>query len=126
MVAPAVAALGNEIVNPAFALGISRIPVLHRRIFDLRPFERDEFHDRGVQLVLVALRRRAALKIGDITSAVSDNQRALELARVSLIDTEISGKLHWAANARRNINKRSVRENGAVQCGEKVVGLRGG
>src|ERR1700739_4384832 len=100
MIAPAVAALGDEIVNSALAFRIARIPVLHGRIFNFRPFERDEFHDRGMQLVFIALGCRAALEIGDITSSVGDNQRALELARVSLIDTEISGKLRRATNAR--------------------------
>src|SRR6185437_16905395 len=40
--AAAVAALGDEIVDAALAFGIARIPVLHRRIFDLGIVERDE------------------------------------------------------------------------------------
>src|SRR5258705_6653796 len=35
IVAAAVATLGDEIVDAAFAFGIAGIPVLHRRIFDL-------------------------------------------------------------------------------------------
>src|SRR5208337_4687019 len=58
--AAAVAALGDEIVYAAAAFRIARIPVLHRRVLDLRVLEGDEFDDGGVQLVLVALRRGAA------------------------------------------------------------------
>src|SRR5439155_26976165 len=49
------AALGHEIVDAALALGVARIPVLHGRIFDLRILMRDQFDDRGVQLVFIAL-----------------------------------------------------------------------
>ena len=52
--AAAIAALGDEIVDAAVALGVARIPVLHGRIFDLGVVERDQFDHRGVQLVLVA------------------------------------------------------------------------
>ena len=47
--AAAIAALGDEIVDAALALGVAGIPVLHRRIFDLGIVERDQFDDRGVQ-----------------------------------------------------------------------------
>ena len=52
--AAAVAALGHEIVDAALALRITRIPVLHRRVFDLGVVEGDELDHRGVELVLVA------------------------------------------------------------------------
>src|ERR1700722_16524788 len=58
--AAAIAALGDEIVDAALALGIPGVPVLHRRIFDFRVLVRDQLDDRRMQLVLVALRRRAA------------------------------------------------------------------
>src|SRR5581483_9589849 len=85
----AVAALGDEIEDAAFALGVARIPVLHRRILDLGVVERDELDHGGVQLVLVAHRRGAAFEIGDVGALVGDDQRALELAGVALIDAEI-------------------------------------
>src|SRR6185295_7575397 len=40
-VAAAVAALGDEVVDAAFAVSVAGIPVLHRRIFDLGVVERD-------------------------------------------------------------------------------------
>ena len=83
LVAAAGAALGDEIVDAALALGVARIPVLHGRIFDLRILVRDQLDDRGMELVFVALRRGAAFEIADIGALVGDEQRALELARSS-------------------------------------------
>jgi hypothetical protein len=56
--AAAVAALGDEIVDAALALGVARIPVLHRRILDLGVVERDQLDHRGMQ----AGSRRAAAR----------------------------------------------------------------
>src|SRR6267142_5734965 len=85
IVAAAVAALGDEIVDAALAFRIAGIPVLHRRIFDLGIVERDQFDDGSVQLVFVALRRGAAFEIADVGALVGDDQRALELAGVALV-----------------------------------------
>jgi hypothetical protein len=78
----AVAALGDEVVDAALAVLVARIPVLHRGVLDLGVVQRDQFDHGGVQLVLVALRRRAAFQIGDVAALVGDDQRALELAGV--------------------------------------------
>src|SRR5258705_364518 len=43
IVAPAIAALGDEIVDSALAFGVAGIPILHRLIFDLGVIERDQF-----------------------------------------------------------------------------------
>src|SRR5207249_9837867 len=43
--AAAGAALGDEIVDAALALGVARIPVLHGRIFDLRVRMLDQLDD---------------------------------------------------------------------------------
>src|SRR5687767_12230471 len=51
--AAAVAALGDEVVDPALALLIAWVPVLNGGIFDLRIVECDQLHDRRMQLVLV-------------------------------------------------------------------------
>src|SRR5439155_8963340 len=64
------AALGHEIVDAALALGVARVPVLHGRVFDLRVLMRDQLDNRGMQLVLVALRRGAAFEIADIGALV--------------------------------------------------------
>src|SRR3954467_10783444 len=72
IVAAAVAALGDEIVDAALAFGIAGVPVLYRRIFDFGIVERHQFDHGGVQLVLVALRRGAAFEIADIGALVGD------------------------------------------------------
>src|SRR3546814_18071643 len=54
-------ALGDEIVDPALALGVAGIPVLHGRILDLGILERDQFDHCRMELVFVAHRRGAAL-----------------------------------------------------------------
>ena len=65
-VTPADAALGNEVVDPALAVLITGIPVLHGRVFDLGIGQRDKFHNSSVKLVLIPLRRGAAFQIADI------------------------------------------------------------
>src|SRR5205823_45593 len=75
--AAAGAALGHEIVDAALTLGVTRVPVLHGRVLDLRVLVRDQLDHRGVQLVLVALRRGAAFEIADIGALVGDQQGAL-------------------------------------------------
>ena len=77
----ALAALGHEIVNAALAVLVARIPVLHRRIFDFARLQRDQLDHRGVQLVFVAHRRRAAFQVADVAAFVGDDQRPLELPR---------------------------------------------
>ena len=62
--AAAVAALGHEVIDAALAVLVAGVPVLHGRVLDLGVVERDQLDDRGVQLVLVAHRRRAALEVG--------------------------------------------------------------
>ena len=109
---------------PPRPFGVARIPVLHRRVLDLGIVERDELDHRRVELVLVALRRRAALEVGHVGALVGDDQRALELAGVLLVDAEIGRQLHRAAHARRHVDERPVREDGRVQRREEVVGHR--
>src|SRR6476620_5360939 len=121
IVAATIATLGYEIVDTALALGVAGIPVLHRRIFDLGIVKRDQLDHRGVQLVFVELRRGAALEVADIGALVGDDQRALELAGVALVDAEIGRQLHRTANARRYIDERAVRKHRGVQGGEEIV-----
>ena len=104
----AIAALGDEIVDAADPVLVARIPVLHRGIFDLGAFQRHQLHHGGVQLVLVAHRRRAAFEIGNIGAFVGHDQRAFELARVAGVDAEIGGKLHRAAHALGHIDECAV------------------
>ena len=122
--AAAVAALGDEVVDAALAVLVARIPVLDGRIFDLGVVERDQFDHRGMKLVLVARRRGAAFEVAHVGALVGDDQRALELAGVLLVDAEIGRKLHRAAHARRHVDERAVGEHRRVERGEEIVGDR--
>ena len=82
-------ALGDEIEDPALALGVARIPVLDGRVFHLGILVREDLDHRGVELVLVAHRRGAAFEVGDVAALVGDDQGALELAGILGIDAEI-------------------------------------
>ncbi len=124
VLAPAIAALGDEIVDAALAVLVAGIPVLHRRIFDLGVVERDQLDHGGVQLVLVAHRRGAAFEIAHVSALVGDDQRALELAGALGVDAEIGGELHRAAHARRHVDERAVGEHRRIERGVEIVGDR--
>ncbi len=118
------AALGDEIVNAALAVLVAGIPVLHRGVFDFRVVERDEFHDRRVQLVFIAHRRGAAFEIAHLRAFVGDDERALELAGLRGVDAEIGRKLHRTAHALGDVAERAVGEDGGIQRGKKIVRVR--
>jgi hypothetical protein len=61
-----IAALGHEVVDAADPVLVARIPVLHRRVLDAGVIQRHQLDHGGMQLVLVAHRRGAAFKIGDV------------------------------------------------------------
>ena len=119
--AAALAALGDEIVDAADAAFIARIPVLHGRVLDEGIVERHQFHDRGVQLVLIAHRRRAAFQIADVGIRVRDDQRALELPGIGRIDAEIGGQLHRATHALGNVDEGAVGEHRRIQRRVEIV-----
>ena len=118
------AALGHEVEDAAFAFFVAGIPVLHRRVFDLRVVERDQFDDRGMQLIFIAHRRGAAFEVTDGRPFVSDDERPLELSRSGAVDAEVGRQLHRTANTFRDVAERAVAEHGAVERREKVVGVR--
>ena len=117
-------ALGDEVVDAAPALGVAGVPVLHRAVLDGGVVQRHQLDHRGVQLVLVAHRRGAALQVGDVAAFLGDDQRALELAGALRVDAEIGGQLHRAAHALRDVDEGAVGEDRAVQRREEVVALR--
>ena len=116
-------ALGHEVVDAATALGIAGIPILDGRVFDLGIVHSDQLHHRGVKLVLVALRRRAAFEIADVAAGFGDDQCSLELASVACVDSEIGAELHWTAHALRDIDEGAVAEDRGVEAGVVVVGM---
>ena len=123
-VAAARAALGDEVVDAAFAVLVARVPVLDGRVLDGRLFERDQFDHRRVQLVLVAHRRRAAFEVADEGPILGDDQRPLELPGVGRVDAEVGAQLHRAAHALGDVGEAAVAEDGRVERGEEVVGVR--
>ena len=105
----ALAALGDEVVDAALAVLVARVPVLHRRVLDLRVVERHQLDHRGVELVLVAHGRGAALEVAHVRAFLGDDQRPLELAGVRGVDAEVGGQLHRAAHALRDVAEASRR-----------------
>ena len=73
-------ALGDEIEDSAQAVFIAGVPVLHRRVLDVRVVQGDKLDHRGVQLVGVELGSGATLKVRDRSALLGHDQRALELA----------------------------------------------
>ena len=74
-----------------------------------------------MKLVLVALGRRAAFEIADIGALLGDDQRALELTGVLLVDAEIGRELHRAAHAGRHEDERAVGEDRGIQRRVEIV-----
>ena len=56
-----------------------------------------------------------------MAACIGDDQSALELTGLGGIDPEVGGQLHRTAYARRHIDERSIREDGRIQRGVKVV-----
>ena len=87
----AVAALGDEVVHTSTSFGITRIPILNCGVFHLRTVMNNDFHDGGVQLVLITHRCGATFQVGYIAVIIRHDKRAFKLPRVGCVDTEVSG-----------------------------------
>ncbi len=116
-------ALGDEIVDAAAPLLVARVPVLDGRIFHLGVALNDDFDHGGMQLVFVALRRRAPFEVAHVGALVGDDERAFELPRSRRINAEIGRKLHRAAHPLRDVAERAVREDGGIQRRVEIVGM---
>src|SRR5690606_28653557 len=77
VLAAAGAPLGDDVVDAALAVLVARVPVLHRRVLDLRVLHGAQLDPGRVQLVLVAHGRRAALEVADVAALVGDDEGAL-------------------------------------------------
>src|SRR5690606_34189731 len=115
VVATAIAENDNEVVDAALTLTTAQVPVLHRRVLDLSIIQRDQFNDCRMKLVLVTLRSGTTFQIRDVRSLFRDDQRAVELTGIALVDAEIGGKLHRATNALRNVHERTVGKDCGIQ-----------
>ena len=87
---PANSTFGYKIIDTAFPLFISRIPVLHRAVFHFRIFFHDNLHNRCMQLILIPLRSRTSLQIAYIRIILRHDERPFELSCILSIDSEIS------------------------------------
>ena len=115
------AALGDEVVDPAHALVVAGVPVLHGGVLDRGARQRDELDDGSMELVFVALRRRAPLQVADRRPFLGDDQRPLELPGARGIDPEIGREVHRAVHALRDEHEGAVGEDRRVEGGEVVV-----
>ena len=108
------AALGDEIEDV-------RTPVLDGDVLDLGALQGDEFDHGAVQRRRLEFRRRAAFHVHHLAAFIGDDERALELAEVFRVDSEIGLKRVLHLHARRHVDKRAAGEDGAVQRAELVV-----
>src|SRR5262249_61870118 len=75
--ARAFVALGDEVIDAPAPLLVARVPVLHRRVFDLRVVQRYEFDDGGVQLVLIEFWSCTAFEISYEAARFGVDRRTL-------------------------------------------------
>jgi hypothetical protein len=76
------AALGDEVVDATTPCSSPGYQFCTVEYLMKRVVVRDQLHHRGVQLVLVALRRGAAFEVADVAAFLGNDQRALELPGV--------------------------------------------
>ena len=88
--AGAQAAFGHEVIDAATAILVAGVPVLHSGVLDLSVFQRNEFYHGSMQLIFIAHRRCAALKVAHMGASVGNDQCALKLPGIAFIDAEIS------------------------------------
>ena len=115
------AAFGDEVVDAAPALGVTRIPVLHCRVLDLGVIQRNQLHHRCMQLVLIPHWRGAALQIAHRGSLLRHNQCPFKLARIRRVDAEIRGQFHRAPHAFGDETERPVAKHRRVKRRKVIV-----
>ena len=77
-----------------------------------------------MQLVLITHRRRAAFKIAHVAVIIGHDERALKLARVTCVNTEVTAQLHRTAHTLGDVHKRTVTEHSGVEGSREVVTVR--
>ena len=117
----AVTSFGYKVIHTTFTFSITRIPVLHSRIFHFRTVKHHDFHNCRVQLVFITHRCRTSFQVRDITVIICNNQRTFKLSGIGRIDTEVRRQLHRTANPLRNIHKRTITKHSRVQCGKEII-----
>ena len=122
--APADSSFSNEIINSAFSILIPGIPILYRTVFHFCIFLDDDFHNRCMQLIFIALRSGTTFQITHISLIFSNNQCTFELSCIPGIDPEISRQFHRTTYPFRNIDKRTIAEYGRIQSSKIIIMIR--
>ena len=117
------AALCYQIIDATLAVLVAGIPVLHGAVLDFGSILDNNLYDGSVQLILVTHRRRAALQIRHVGIIVGHDERALKLACLGCVNTEIGGQFHRAPHAFGDIDKRAITEYSRIQCSIKIIGI---
>ena len=99
-------ALGDEVVH---VVG----PVLDRRVAAAGALLHDDLDDGGVQRVRGVDGRRAALDVVHVGTLVDDDQRALELAHVLGVDSEVGLERDLDVHALGHVDERPAGPHGA-------------
>ena len=118
------AALGHEVVDPAQPVLVPGVPVLHGAVLDRGAVQGHQLHHRRMQLVGVELGGGAALQVAHAGAFLGDDEGALELARVLVVDAEVGAEVHGAGDALGDEDEAAVCEHRAVEGRVEVVGGR--
>ncbi len=119
-----VASLGHKIEDATLSVLITRIPVLHGRVFYLGIVLDDNLDDSRMELVLITHWCGTSLQVRYVCIIIGDNQGTLKLTCVAGIDTEVTTQLHRTTHALRNINEGTIAEHRTIECRIEVVTIR--
>ena len=119
----AVTSFGYKVIHTTFTFSITRIPVLHSRIFHFRTVKHHDFQ-------AITASNWFSSRIGaymlqgkrhNCPSSAS-NQRTLSNCPVlaALIRKSVR-QLHRTAKPLRNIHKRTIAKHSRVQCGKEII-----
>jgi len=102
-------ALGDEIIDAAPALFVTRIPVLDVEYLISAPSSAMSSTTAAWSWFSSRIGAVHPFEIADVRSFLGDDERSLELAGIGRIDSEVSGQFHRTSNAFSGCNKRNRR-----------------
>ena len=117
-------AFGNEVIDSAFAVGVTRVPVLHRGVFYFCIIQSNQFYNGSMQLIFITHGRGAPFQVTNVAAFVGNNKCALKLACITFVNPKIGGEFHGTAHAFRNVNKGAITKYSAVHGCIKIIFLR--
>ena len=107
-VAAAIAALGHEVIDAADAVFIAGVPVLYRRVLDLRVIKRNQFHHCRMQLVFITHGRCTSFQVAHVAAFLCHDEGSFKLPGIGRVDAEVSRQFHWATSVFRDKAERTV------------------